>query len=147
MNLNNSISVELREITSIRPYERNPRLNDKAVDAVAGSLREFGFRQPIVVDAEGVIIAGHTRYKAALKLGLQKVPVHIATDLTPEQVKAYRIADNQTGDIAEWDMEILPIEISELQESGFDMGILSFSDKELTQLLNVNIERNLTTKC
>jgi ParB-like chromosome segregation protein Spo0J len=140
MNLNNSISVELREITLIRPYERNPRLNDKAVDGAAGSLREFGFRQPIVIDSAGIIIAGHTRYKAALKLRLQKVPVHIATDLTPEQVKAYRIADNKTGDIAEWDMEILPIEISELQESGFDMGILSFSDKELTQLLNVSVE-------
>jgi DNA modification methylase len=144
MNLNNNISVEVREITSIRPYERNPRLNDKAVDAVAASLREFGFRQPIVIDTDGIIIAGHTRYKAALKLGLQKVPVHIATDLTAEQAKAYRIADNKTGDIAEWDMEILPIEISELQESGFEMGILSFSDKELTQLLNVNIEHGQT---
>ena len=123
MNLNNGISVDLREITSIRPYERNPRLNDKAVDAVAASLREFGFRQPIVIDADGMIIAGHTRYKAALKLGLQKVPVHVATDLTPEQAKAYRITDNKTGDIADWDMEILPIEISELQESGFDMVI------------------------
>jgi DNA modification methylase len=144
MNLNKDISVELREIASIRPYERNPRLNDKAVEAVAASLREFGFRQPIVIDADGVIIAGHTRYKAALKLGLQKIPVHIATDLTSEQAKAYRIADNKTGDIAEWDMEILPIEISELQESGFDMGILSFSDKELTQLLNVNLEQGMT---
>jgi ParB-like chromosome segregation protein Spo0J len=85
MNLQNSISVELREITSIRPYERNPRLNDKAVDAVASSLREFGFRQPIVVDTDGVIIAGHTRYKAALKLGLQKVPVHVVADLTSER--------------------------------------------------------------
>jgi ParB-like chromosome segregation protein Spo0J len=101
MNLQNSISVELREITSIRPYERNPRLNEKAVDAVVASLKEFGFRQPIVVDTESVIIVGHTRYKAALKLGLQKIPVHIATDLTAEQAKAYRIADNKSGEIAE----------------------------------------------
>jgi DNA modification methylase len=138
------LSVELRDVVTIRPYERNPRLNDKAVDAVAASLKEFGFRQPIVVDGDGVIIVGHTRYKAALKLGLQKVPVHVATDLTPEQVKAYRIADNKSGEIAEWDMDILPIEISELQAADFDMGLLAFSDKELTQLLNVNLGQGLT---
>ncbi len=80
-----AMSVELRDISQIRPYERNPRLNDKAVDAVAASIREFGFQQFILVDNEGVIIAGHTRYKAALKLGLQKVPVHVAVDLSPEQ--------------------------------------------------------------
>jgi ParB-like chromosome segregation protein Spo0J len=75
--------IEIRAIDSIRPYEHNPRKNDSAVDAVAASLREFGFRQPIVVDSEGVIIAGHTRYKAALKLGLAKVPRHVATHLSP----------------------------------------------------------------
>jgi site-specific DNA-methyltransferase (adenine-specific) len=75
----------MRPITSIKPYENNPRLNDAAVDAIAASLREFGFRQPIVVDAEGIIIVGHGRYKAALKLGWEEVPVHVATDLTPEQ--------------------------------------------------------------
>ena len=77
-------------------------------------------RQPIVVDTDNVIIAGHTRYKAALKLGLQKVPMHIAVDLSPEQVKAYRIADNKTGELAEWNLTILPIELAELQDSGFD---------------------------
>lgn len=76
------MKIELRKLADIRPYEHNPRHNDDAVDAVAASLREFGFRQPIVVDAEGVIIVGHTRYKAALKLGLDKVPVHVAKDLT-----------------------------------------------------------------
>ena len=95
--------VELRGIDDIRPYERNPRLNDQAVDAVARSLEEFGFRQPIVVDAEGVIVCGHTRWKAARKLGLAKVPVHVAKDLSPEQIRAYRIADNQTATLAEWD--------------------------------------------
>ena len=88
------MKVQLRPITTIRPYDRNPRRNDQAVDAVAASIREFGFRQPIVVDEEGVIIVGHTRYKAALKLGLDKVPVHVATGLTPAQIKAYRLADN-----------------------------------------------------
>jgi len=128
--------VELRKIDDIRPYERNPRINDQAVDAVAASLAEFGFRQPIVVDADGVIIVGHTRWKAAQKLGLTKVPVHVATDLTPEQIRGYRIADNKTGELAEWDLEILPIELSDLREGGFDMDVLAFGDEELAKLLN-----------
>ena len=81
-----------------KPYPNNPRVND---DAVAASIREFGFRQPIVVDADGVIICGHTRWKVAQKLGLEKVPVHVAKDLSPEQIKAHRIADNQTASLAE----------------------------------------------
>ena len=139
-------NVELRKIDDIRPYERNPRINDQAVDAVAASLQEFGFRQPIVVDADGVIICGHTRWKAATKLGLAKVPVHVARDLTPEQIKAYRIADNRTGELAEWDFEILPIELAELREGGFDMEVLAFDDKELAQLLNdaQGVEEGLT---
>ena len=135
----NMLQIELRDIDSIQPYEKNPRLNDKAVDAVAASLREFGFRQPIVVDTNGIIIAGHTRWKAAKKLALAKVPVHFATDLTPEQVKAYRITDNKSGELADWDLEILPIELAELKEVGFDMGVLAFGDKELTQMLNLAV--------
>ncbi len=127
--------VQLRKIDDIRPYERNPRLNDDAVDAVAVSLTEFGFRQPIVVDADGVIIVGHTRWKAARKLGLDKVPVHVATDLPPEKVRAYRIADNKTGELAEWDFDILPIEIAELQGE-IDFEAFGFDAKELTQLLD-----------
>ncbi len=142
--LNPTLSVEIRDLNSIRPYEKNPRLNDKAVDAVAASLKEFGFRQPVVVDSDGIIIAGHTRWKAAKKLGITKIPVHIATDLSPEQVKAYRLADNKTGEIAEWDFEILPIELAELQNSGFDMSILAFGEKELTQLLNVELKQGQT---
>jgi len=128
--------VELRKLDDIRPYERNPRLNDQAVDAVAASLAEFGFRQPIVVDEAGVIIVGHTRWKAAQKLGLARVPVHVATDLTPEQARAYRLADNKTGELAEWDLEILPIELNELREGGFDMSVLAFDVEELGKLLN-----------
>ena len=129
------MQVELRNINDIRPYEQNPRQNDQAVDAVAASLKEFGFRQPIVVDADGVIIAGHTRWKAARKLGLAKVPVHVATDLTPEQVRAYRIADNKTGELADWDLTILPIELAELQAGGFSMDALAFDEEELGKLL------------
>src|SRR5437868_8985770 len=115
------MKVQLRPITTIRPYDRNPRRNDQAVDGVAASIREFGFRQPIVVDAHGVIIIGHTRYKAALKLGLEKVPVHVATDLTPEQVKAYRIADNKTADLSDWNYDLLPIELADLQAMNYDL--------------------------
>ena len=132
-------AVELRSIDEIRPYERNPRINDQAVDAVAASLSEFGFRQPIVVDEGGVIIAGHTRWKAAKKLGLAEVPVHVATDLTPEQARAYRIADNKSGELADWDLEILPIELAELREGGFDMDLLAFDDEELARLLNAGM--------
>ena len=95
------MKIEQWELAEIKPYPGNPRQNDAAVDAVAESIRQFGFRQPIVVDTEGVIICGHTRYKAALKLGLEKVPVHVAKDLTPAQIKAYRIADNQTANLAD----------------------------------------------
>ena len=86
--------MKIENLSNIKPYERNPRRNDNAVDVVAQSIREFGFRQPIVVDEESVIIVGPTRWKAARKLGLEKVPVHMAKDLTPAQIEAYRLADN-----------------------------------------------------
>ncbi|HEY7425617.1 MAG TPA: DNA modification methylase [Gemmataceae bacterium] len=128
--------VEMRPITSIKPYENNPRQNDAGVDAVAASIREFGFRQPIVVDEEGVIIVGHTRYKAALKLGLEEVPVHVAIGLSPAQAKAYRIADNQTATISQWDEDKLPIELAQLQEMDFDLNLTGFSTDELMRLLD-----------
>jgi len=121
------MKVEMWPIERLKPYENNPRINDGAVDAVAASIREFGFKVPIVADSDGVIVAGHTRYKAALKLGLETVPVHVATDLTPEQIRAYRIADNKVADLSTWDMELLPIELSELQGMDFDLGLLGFS--------------------
>jgi len=129
------VKVELRNIEAIRPYEQNPRLNDQAVEAVAKSLREFGFRQPIVVDEGGVIIVGHTRWKAAQKLGLKQVPVHVATDLTPAQVKAYRLADNQTATLAEWNYDLLPLELKDLAGMDFDLSLLGFSQEDLGALL------------
>jgi len=126
--------IEIWPIVRVKPYERNPRLNDAAIDAVASSLREFGWRQPIVVDRDGVIVVGHTRWKAARKLGLKEVPVHVA-DLTPEQAKAYRLADNQTATIAEWDKELLPLELADLQCAGFNLGLLGFSEDELAKYL------------
>ena len=129
------MKVVQKNIAEITPYENNPRLNDGAVEAVAESLRQFGFRQPIVVDEDGIIVCGHTRYKAAQMLGLKRVPVHVATDLTPEQIRAYRIADNKTGELATWDMELLPIEIAELQEAGVDWSLLGFDADDLTRIM------------
>lgn len=131
--------IELRAVATIRPYDKNPRVNDQAVDAVAASILEFGFRQPIVIDAAGIIICGHTRWKAAQKLGLQKVPVHVATDLSPEQIKAYRIADNQTASLAEWDYELLPLELADLQATNFDLRLLGFGEDQLTKILGDNL--------
>ncbi len=129
------MDVVLRSLDSIRPYDNNPRHNDDAVDAVAVSIREFGFRQPIVVDEEGVIIVGHTRFKAAVKLGLELVPVHVAVGLSPEQARAYRIADNQTASIATWDEDRLPLELMALQDAGFDLDLTGFSADELLRLM------------
>jgi DNA modification methylase len=138
------MKIEFRKLADIRPYENNPRVNDDAVEAVAASIREFGFRQPIVVDTEGVIIVGHTRYKAALKLGLEKVPVHVAKDLTPEQIRAYRIADNKTAELADWNYDLLPIELSQLGEAGFDLQLLGFGADELAELLDPGVKEGLT---
>src|SRR6202043_3014165 len=119
--------VEMRPLDSIRPYENNLRLNDASVDAVAASIKEFGVRQPLVVAEDGVIIVGHTRFKAALKLGLTEIPVHVAVGLSPAQAKAYRIADNQTAQLSSWDDDKLPLELAGLQEMGFDLNLTGFS--------------------
>ena len=129
------MKVVQKNIAEITPYENNPRQNNDAVEAVAESIRQFGFRQPIVVDEQGVIVCGHTRYKAAQMLELKRVPVHVATDLTPEQIRAYRIADNKTGELATWDMDLLPIEIAELQEAGIDWSLLGFDEDDLARLM------------
>src|SRR5580765_7540000 len=117
------MQIELRRVDQIKPYPNNPRDNDGAVDAVAASLRAFGFRQPVVTDEEGVVIVGHTRLKAAIKLGMTEVPVHVAVGLTPAQSKAYRIADNQTATLASFDDEKLVAELMSLQEAGFDLDL------------------------
>ena len=117
-------------IGQIKPYDKNPRKNNEAVEYVAASIREFGFKQPIVVDREGVIIAGHTRYKAALKLGLKQVPVLYATDLSEAQVKAYRLADNKTAEFSGWNASRLAEELVELCELEYDIGQFGFADWE-----------------
>ena len=126
------------KIADVIPYERNPRINDSAIEAVAESIKEFGWRVPIVVDENKVIICGHTRLLAAKHLGLETVPAHVAKGLSPEQVKAYRIADNKTGEIAEWDFDLLPLELADLQQADFDLSLLGFDADELDKLLNGN---------
>ena len=127
--------VTERPVESIRPYPDNPRVNDAAVDAVAASIRAFGFRQPVVVDDDGVIVVGHTRFKAALKLGLTTVPVHVAVGLTPEQVRAYRVADNKTATLSAWDDDKLALELAALQTAGFDLELTGFDADELAALI------------
>src|SRR5690349_9014371 len=119
--------VEMRPVTSLKPYHQNPRINDDAVDAVAASIREFGFRVPIVCDEDMVIVAGHTRLKAALKLGLTEVPVHVAAGLSPAQARAFRIADNQTATLSAWDNDKLVLELAELQKLDYDLDLTGFS--------------------
>ena len=128
--------VEMLAPEKVIPYARNPRLNADAVSGVAGSLKEFGWRQPIVVDDKMVVLVGHTRLLAAQQLGLQKVPVHIARGLTPQQARAYRLADNRLGENAKWDNPMLGLELSELSLEGFDVSLTGFTTDEVATLTN-----------
>ena len=120
------MDIVLKKISDIRPYEKNPRKNDEAVKYVAESISQFGFKVPIVIDSNGVIVAGHTRYKAAKKLNLKEVPCIVADDLTEEQVKAFRLADNKVAEKAEWDFELLADELDNLFD--FDMTVFGFDE-------------------
>src|ERR1700680_69191 len=118
------------------PYARNSRkIPERAIDKVAASIQEFGFRQCIVVDKDGVIVVGHTRWLAAKKLGLREVPVHVAENLTPAQVKAYRLMDNRSHQETDWDLELLGPELEELQGLDFDLALTGFDERELEDLL------------
>jgi DNA modification methylase len=130
------MDIVMRKLSEIKPFENNPRINEPAIEAVARSIQEFGFRQPIVVDERGIIVVGHTRYKAALKLGLEEVPVHVALGLTPAQIKAYRIADNQTNRLSEWDQNRLVTELLELQNLDVDLDLTGFTAEDLASILS-----------
>jgi ParB-like chromosome segregation protein Spo0J len=135
------MQIEMVPIDSIREYEHNPReISEVAVAAVARSIDEFGFKVPIIVDAENTIIAGHTRLRAARTLGLPTVPVIRADDLTPEQVKAFRLADNQLATLTTWNLELLPLELAELQTMDIDLKSLGFDEDELAKLLGTNVK-------
>lgn len=129
------------------PYENNPRRNDKAVEVVANSITEFGFKVPIIVDADMVIICGHTRRLAALMLGLVEVPVIVADDLSDEQIRAYRLADNRVAELAEWDEQILREELAKIK--GVDLSGLGF-DREMlqgVQMETLGIKRHVCPRC
>jgi hypothetical protein len=133
--------IQQLDINAIKPYERNPRRNDKAVDYVAESISKYGFQQPIVVDANMIIVVGHTRYKAAKKLNYQQVPVVVANELTQEQAQAYRLADNKTNQYAKWDDDLLTEELRELMATLNDdlkevSAMTAFSEMEIDRLLN-----------
>lgn len=115
------------KISELVPYDKNPRINDDAVKYVVESIKEFGFKVPIVLDAQNVIIAGHTRWKAAKKLKLKEVPCIIADDLTDEQIKAFRLADNKVSEQAEWDYDLLSAELDDLVD--FDMSVFGFEEE------------------
>ena len=132
-------------IKDIKPYEKNPRKNDSAVDAVANSISQFGFRVPVVIDKDNIIVCGHTRYKASKKLGLDKVPCVVADDLTEEQIKAYRLADNKVSEFAEWDIDLLGEELDDIfdidmSDFGFD---LSEDEEEETEVIEDEVPQEV----
>lgn len=129
------MNIEFIDLKDIRPYPNNPRINDKAVDRVAASINEFGFNSPIIVDKDLMIINGHTRYKASQKMNLVKVPVIVVDNLTDEQIKAYRIADNKTAEYSEWDYEKLIQEIQELSEANYDLELTGFDEDECLKMI------------
>lgn len=130
------MKIETWAIERVTPYARNPRKNEEAVAVVAASLQEFGWQQPLVVDADGVLLVGHTRLKAAQRLGWAEVPVQVARDLTPQQAKAYRIMDNRSGERAEWDMDLLALELEDLRLDDFDLDLTGFEAGALEELLD-----------
>lgn len=123
------MNIQSVSISELKPYENNPRKNENAIDKVAESIKQFGFKVPIVIDTTNVIIAGHTRYQAAAKLGFDRVPCIVADDLTPEQIRAFRLADNKVAEFSEWDFSLLQDELEALAD--FDMSEFGFELKEV----------------
>ena len=129
------LSFETWPIERLVDYARNPRKNDHAVDRVAAAIKEFGFRVPVVAKSDGLVVDGHLRLKAARKLGLSEIPVVLADDLTDAQIKAFRLSVNKVAEFAEWDNELLKLELEELDDLGFDLGLTGFGEMELGALL------------
>ena len=125
-------------IDKLIEYARNPRKNDHAVDRVAAAIREFGFRVPVVAKSDGTVVDGHLRLKAAKKLGLTEVPVVLADDMTDLQIKAFRLSVNKMAELAEWDDELLALELGELHAADFDMALLGFDAGELSAAMGLD---------
>lgn len=134
MEVREDMKVLYADPLDLIPYENNPRINDYAVKKVLESIKEYGFTNPVLVDKDLVIIAGHTRREAAILAGLEKVPYIIKDDLTPEQVKAYRIADNKLAELSTWDEEALKAELFELQELDYPLEVMGFTEMDLKDL-------------
>lgn len=132
-----------KKVDDLIPYENNPRYNDEAVEYVANSIKEFGFKVPIIVDKNNVIVAGHTRYKASLELGLEEVPTIVADDLSDEQIKAFRLADNKVGEKSSWNFELLDEELEELDNLGFDMSEFDFEKTIEEKVVEAKKEGNV----
>ena len=156
--MNNKIQVTMVPIEKLTPYKHNPRNNEDAVKPVAESIKAFGFKVPMVIDKDGVIVAGHTRYEAAKQLGMNEVPCVVADDLNDAQIKAFRLADNKVGEIASWNFEFLESEFEELEEMkdgdefemNFDMADFGFNepsqDIDLNQFFEDSPEGGVTGK-
>jgi ParB-like chromosome segregation protein Spo0J len=129
------LKVEQWQIDCLVEYARNPRKYDAAVDRMVAAIREFGFRIPICAKSDGTVVDGHLRLKAARKLGLAEVPVALADELTDAQIKAFRLLANRSASWAEWDSELLPLELGDLKELGFDLSLTGFGEIELGTLL------------
>lgn len=127
------IKIIYKPIDKIIPYENNPRLNDEAVEPVANSIKQFGFKVPIIIDSSNIIVAGHTRLKAAKQLGMDKVPCIIADDLTEEQIRAFRLVDNKVSELADWDYEKLEEELANI--NSIDMNIFDFDMSEINDIV------------
>lgn len=137
------MTIKEVKIEDLTPYENNPRINDNAVEAVANSIREFGFKVPIVIDKNNVIVAGHTRLKAAELLGLETVPCIVADDLTPEQIKAFRLVDNKTAELATWDFQAL---LDERQGLDIDLTQFGFGSVDDVDIDDFFVEHNAEKK-
>jgi site-specific DNA-methyltransferase (adenine-specific) len=124
---NKEWQVEWIEVASLTPYDKNPRKNDETVPYLKNSIQRFGFKVPLVIDKDGTVVTGHTRLKAALELGMERVPCVRADDLTAEQIKAFRLVDNKIQELSGWDFAALEAEIDALGDS-FDMGDFGFKD-------------------
>jgi len=137
-NINSNLKFKTFKITDLIEYAGNPRKNDAVVDKMVGCIKEFGFRIPIVAKSDGTVVDGHLRLKAARKLGLEEVPVVIADDLSEAQIKAFRLVANQSANWAEWDEELLKLELEELKEMNFDLGLTGFDLDEISEILKTD---------
>lgn len=136
------MKIEYIKIEELKNYENNPRKNEKAVEIVAKSIKEFGFRNPILIDKENIIIAGHTRLKAAKELGIKKVPTIRIENLSKEQIKAFRIMDNKSNEFAEWDWVFLKEEFMELDEAEYDLEMTGFDLRSVGDILDDSISED-----